>query len=811
MGKVVFSHYNPRMKRVELILELDNEKATPIVKRLEDGDLPSVSMGCFTAQTPVVIEDMSKKPISEIEVGDKVLTHTGSIGEVTELHPRDYSGTMYTINPVGTHREPIESTKEHPWLVIEPTTFFTKDEQSRLVRNKNISLDEAVWKMSEELTGEELLVWPKPQVKNEVACSTEKAKLLGWYLAEGHTHTNDNGVEFSVHKDDQLVSEIEKVAKDYSDLTVSMRTRAHSDSSLSVTIYNKDLKELTLKYCGKYSNKKHLHKDIFSWSEEAKLVFLGAYISGDGFFHDGQAYISSCNKQLLEQIQWLALSINMKSTLGVNNHKAGKGFSSEDTTEHILRFFGDQNSRLATYCNKVKPIDKQSQSGKGGPYEYESFMLVKIDHIESQSYNGPVYNFEVEKDNSYVVNNWAVHNCRVPYDCCSVCGNKAKTLKQYCDHLKYRMNEVLPSGQKIYAINTMPKFFDLSVVTIPADRTAGFLTKVASVEETRVVSSAERAEMLKKEGNMINTAELENTATIKKEVSAEIENIESDPKLLIYNSQPRFDKEKLEKLSSYPLNDVLSTFLGLRIIPKKEDFQKLALYSLGKKDLADKLEKEGTCFEVSSDVKAVIPDDLSLDNFSEKIAGLLEEDVPYMSMTKQLVTARVLTKLAQGTDSNFNAFSKYPGAERGHDRSLLAKLLFSQKEEPKLTPHKNPIIPMGILGGLYVGYLKIAGKFAMSPSKSGFKAFLTTHPWLMPLMVGAGALGTMAFQDHLFTKTAGSVSKFLELSLFAVPASYTYSFMQENKSRKGVPISEFQNFVRKHPFLSAMAATSGGV
>jgi len=401
--------------------------------------------------------------------------------------------------------------------------------------------------------------------------------------------------------------------------------------------------------------------------------------------------------------------------------------------------------------------------------------------------------------------------CRVPYDCCSVCGNKAKTLKQYCDHLKYRMNEVLPSGQKIYAINTMPKFFDLSVVTIPADRTAGFLTKVASVEETRVVPSAERAEMLKKEGNMVNTAELENTATIKKEVSAEIKNIESDPKLLIYNSQPRFDKEKLEKLSSYPLNDVLSTFLGLRIIPKKEDFQKLALYSLGKKDLADKLEKEGICFDIPSDTEATVPDDLSLDNFSEKIAGLLEEDVPYMSMTKQLVTARVLTKLAQGTDSNFNAFSKYPGAERGHDRSLLAKLLFSQKEEPKLTPHKNPIIPMGILGGLYMGYLKIAGQFAMSPSKSGFKAFLTTHPWLMPLMVGAGALGTIAFQDHLFTKTAGSVSKFLELSLFSVPASYTYSFMQENKARKGVPISEFQNFVKKHPFLSAMAATSGGV
>ena len=46
MGRVMFSHYNPEMHRVELILELDRKKSEDILTRLDKGDLPAVSMGC---------------------------------------------------------------------------------------------------------------------------------------------------------------------------------------------------------------------------------------------------------------------------------------------------------------------------------------------------------------------------------------------------------------------------------------------------------------------------------------------------------------------------------------------------------------------------------------------------------------------------------------------------------------------------------------------------------------------------------------------------------------------------------------------
>ena len=55
------------------------------------------------------------------------------------------------------------------------------------------------------------------------------------------------------------------------------------------------------------------------------------------------------------------------------------------------------------------------------------------------------------------------------------------------------MNSVKDNGERVYAINTMPKFFDLSVVTIPADRTAGFIRHLDGDERKAVTSVKEES------------------------------------------------------------------------------------------------------------------------------------------------------------------------------------------------------------------------------------------------------------------------------------------------------------------------------
>lgn len=67
-------------------------------------------------------------------------------------------------------------------------------------------------------------------------------------------------------------------------------------------------------------------------------------------------------------------------------------------------------------------------------------------------------------------------SCRVPHDRCSICGNEAKTVKNYCNHLRFQMGQY-DSGMSKYAFayNDEPTFFEISRVKTPADRIARHL------------------------------------------------------------------------------------------------------------------------------------------------------------------------------------------------------------------------------------------------------------------------------------------------------------------------------------------------
>lgn len=100
-------------------------------------------------------------------------------------------------------------------------------------------------------------------------------------------------------------------------------------------------------------------------------------------------------------------------------------------------------------------------------------------------------------------------SCRVPYDVCSICDNKARTRKDYCKSASEGgkcpgfgcytgLTRVLKSGQIQFVDNPDPQFFDISKVRKPADRNAyagraTYLLQKAATGET--VSGAELAEL----------------------------------------------------------------------------------------------------------------------------------------------------------------------------------------------------------------------------------------------------------------------------------------------------------------------------
>ncbi len=82
-------------------------------------------------------------------------------------------------------------------------------------------------------------------------------------------------------------------------------------------------------------------------------------------------------------------------------------------------------------------------------------------------------------------------SCKVPYDECSICGNKAKKQADYCGHLKEGMLKYNDEFKKYaFAVNEHPTFFDISAVAKPADRIAHYLDYAFPDEEDRVKAAS---------------------------------------------------------------------------------------------------------------------------------------------------------------------------------------------------------------------------------------------------------------------------------------------------------------------------------
>jgi hypothetical protein len=96
----------------------------------------------------------------------------------------------------------------------------------------------------------------------------------------------------------------------------------------------------------------------------------------------------------------------------------------------------------------------------------------------------PVWNLEVEEDESYLLVRVVSHNSKQAYDLCSWCNHRARTDKDRCEHIPAKLGELREDGEMCGMINPNPRWFEISYVRRPADR-IGMSLKLASDRRIR--------------------------------------------------------------------------------------------------------------------------------------------------------------------------------------------------------------------------------------------------------------------------------------------------------------------------------------
>lgn len=369
-----------------------------------------------------VLTSTGYKNIEDIVINDEVLTHTGQFKKVLNTMSKYYDGNLIKTSVPG--RSPVYSTPEHSFFASE------KYRNKKEGMTGQIGINSPTWIKAKELINHKVFVPNIPESTFNI--SNEMCFLYGYYVAEGSLSGNGRGVQFAGHNKEKNVSDIlwKAVVDQYGPFNGGQSRRSKARHK------NKEVKPRTkkllfyssrnntngrlisiseqrlwkeLKKLGKSSTKRFPDWHL-SLSYDQSLYMLAGYLFGDAHFSSTGTKSSTISKNILEGTDHLARKLGLIASC--------KGpYSREIGLDHYVWSLDKLQSQKLNNLIQSKPdlsfIFEDKLVYKlvvKNEYHYPSnYRNSKIQEIAD--YSGMVYNIEVEDDNSYTVNDIAVHNC----------------------------------------------------------------------------------------------------------------------------------------------------------------------------------------------------------------------------------------------------------------------------------------------------------------------------------------------------------------------------------------------------------------
>lgn len=379
---------------------------------------------------PVVIGDVSRlcvlpstimlgdnKPISDISIGDTTVGALNFENKVINKISRCYSGKMIRIKANGML--PFDITPEHPVLTVGGYDHWKKG----ILLKGNLEYKEAetLKEKHHHKHGDYLLI-PihkgiydrdiidmSPFIKRKSSgniirtnfpLNKDTAWLLGIYIAEGHMDGSHYDSHWSLgsHEKD-LIQRIRKIIKVLG-YSTSTSLKHENNSSTDILCCSSILARALESWCGKGAlNKKIPDFIMFHDSEEIIKSFLDGYLAGDGCIYEPKN--NECTVYSMATVsRTLALQVQiLYARLRIFVHVNTKDGRSIICNKEVN-------------CHKVYVMNYNFSEIHSHRY-FDNFIATPVRKVEVIDYNGDVCNVETD-DNTYLVSNVVVHNCRIP-------------------------------------------------------------------------------------------------------------------------------------------------------------------------------------------------------------------------------------------------------------------------------------------------------------------------------------------------------------------------------------------------------------
>ncbi len=470
-----------------------SEKALIRIDMSEYSEKNSVSKlhGCFTPEMNVLMSDGSYKKISDVEIGDYVITHTGNIKKVLNKFEYLIEENIKNINVSSTNFN-IRCTNGHNILSIAP-----KFKNNGRFDNNSYDSSNASFMRADALVKDSILLYPKNINHNEkkaffdlvnflgktkfyrydekyvysiaskkrinriIPLNENLARILGYYVSEGGVSKSYKAISFTFNIEEcEYIDEIKKLMNNvFGFTTCKIRERKERHSS-TITFYSRIIAYFISSLCGRECHSKKIPNELFNTSKKIKINFLETALYGDG------------TKCMVKQTKYTSVSLTLASQ--INSLFRSIGYSTQFVKEEHTENKFNTTYRVILTGSSIDKLNNEFPNLRIKSYEIkpngihrkhwidDTNYYYRINSIENEYYSGLVYDLTIEDDSSYIVNGFSVHNSSpgyVGYDDGGVLTNSIKQ-KPYSVVL---LDEIEKADESIY--NLFLQIFDEGRIT----------------------------------------------------------------------------------------------------------------------------------------------------------------------------------------------------------------------------------------------------------------------------------------------------------------------------------------------------------
>jgi ribonucleoside-diphosphate reductase alpha chain len=403
---------------------------------------------CMPPDQEVLTAD-GYRPISEIKIGDLVLTHRNRLRPVMHKFERETEETLYIIRPKKMGYDDLRVTGDHKIYIIRSEWVNKHKSRDGLrlehepdwIPAKEITPGDyvAVAYNNEERTPDVIsLLDHIPQyetqdgelfkattrgyhgyatdwgthykIRDRLVLDGELCYLFGRWLGDGcvtHRTGTDipSGIKFVFSLDEKNeAQEIARIIEAKFGIEGSIKLSS-TERWYDLWVNSMPIGEFFKAFLGCYSYGKRLPDQLMHLPAELTLELLHGLFSADGYVSDNKLGIVLSNRTLAIQIHQLLLRMGFLFSIRENTHRLGRvpayriQATANECASLFERFFGVQAPEHS--------IDLKYY------FEYDNLKWVRIDEIAVEDYSGIVLDIEVEEDHSFISAGIVVSNCYV--------------------------------------------------------------------------------------------------------------------------------------------------------------------------------------------------------------------------------------------------------------------------------------------------------------------------------------------------------------------------------------------------------------